>query len=267
MLPQRSALAQFLRARRSLVQPTDVGLPAGGRRRVTGLRREEVAVLAGISTDYYLRLEQGREDHPSDQVLGALGRALHLDDDAVAYMRNLIRRRAAIAIEPLQQPHPAIGSLIDGWSLTAAHLVDPGLTVVTANKLAAALSPHFAVGANPMRAMFLEPDMRDFFRNWEKLTAWAAPLARALFGQRPDPALISLVDELRAKSPRFRQLWARHDVNQDSAGVMLANHPQVGHLDLNYQQMVLPATGHVLVAFWANPGSASEAGLLRLANS
>jgi transcriptional regulator with XRE-family HTH domain len=258
------ALAQFLRARRSLVQPADVGLPPGGRRRVTGLRREEVAVLAGISTDYYLRLEQGREENPSDQVLDSIARALQLDDYAVSYMRNLMRHQSAASVEPLQKPHPAIGALLDSWPLTAAHIVDPGLTVIIANKLAAGLSAHLAVGANPMRAMFLEPEMRDFYRNWEKLTAWAAALARALFGQRPDPALISLVDELRAKSPRFRELWARHDVNRDAAGVMLANHPEVGPLDLNYQQMVLPATGHVLVAFWAEPDSKSEAGLRRL---
>jgi transcriptional regulator with XRE-family HTH domain len=264
---EASALAQFLRARRSLVQPADVGLLAGGRRRVTGLRREEVAILANISTDYYLRLEQGREEHPSDQVLDAISRALQLDDDAVTYMRNLMRHPSVEGrVEPLQKPHPAIGALLDGWPLAAAHVVDPGLTVVTANKLAAALSPHLEVGANPMRAMFLDPESRDFYRNWERLTAWAAALARALFGQRPDPALISLVDELRVKSPRFRELWARHDVNRDAAGVMLANHPQVGRLDLNYQQMVLPATGHVLVAFWAEPGSASEVALRRLAS-
>jgi transcriptional regulator with XRE-family HTH domain len=264
---EASALAQFLRARRSLVRPADVGLSAGGRRRVTGLRREEVAILANISTDYYLRLEQGREDNPSDQVLDAIGGALQLDDDAVTYMRNLMRHPSVEGrVEPLQKPHPAIGALLDGWPLAAAHMVDPGLTVVTANKLAAALSPHLEVGANPMRAMFLDPEARAFYRNWERLTAWAAALARALFGQRPDPALISLVDELRVKSPRFRELWARHDVNRDAAGVMLANHPQVGRLDLNYQQMVLPATGHVIVTFWAEPGSVSEVALRRLAS-
>jgi hypothetical protein len=107
----------------------------------------------------------------------------------------------------------------------------------------------------------------EFYRNWERLTAWAVRLARAMYGQRPDPALISLVDELIERSARFRALWARHDVNQDAAGVMRAKHPQVGPLDLNYQQMVLPTTGHVLVAIWAEPGSASEAGLRRLRGS
>ena len=267
-MAQVSALAQFLRARRSLVQPADVGLPAGGRRRVAGLRREEVAVLANISTDYYLRLEQGREDNPSDQVLNAIGVALRLDDDAVAYMRNLMRHQSGAGrFEPLQPPHPAIGALIDGWPLTAAHVFDSGLTVVTANRLAEALSPHLGVGSNVVRGLFLNPELRDFYRNWERLTAWAVRLVRAMYGERPDPALTSLVDELIKQSPRFRQLWDRHDVNQDAAGVMLANHPQVGPLDLNYQQMVLPTTGHVLVAFWAEPGSASEAGLRHLGGS
>jgi transcriptional regulator with XRE-family HTH domain len=223
-------------------------------------------VLAGISTDYYLRLEQGREDNPSDQVLDAIARALQLDDDAVTYMRNLMRHKsAARRIEPLQEPHPRIGALLDGWPLTAAHVFDPGLTVVTANALVKALSPHFGAGSQAVRALFLEPEMRDFYRNWERMTAWAVPLVRALFGERPDPALIGTVNELREQSPRFRQLWARHDVKHEPAGLMLVNHPRVGHLDLNFQHLALPATGHVLLVYWAEPGSASEAGLRRLA--
>jgi hypothetical protein len=180
-------------------------------------------------------------------------------------MRNLMRHHSGAGrFEPLQQPHPGIGALIDGWPLAAAHVFDPGLTVVIANRLAEALSPHLGVGSNVVRGLFLDPELRDFYRNWERLTAWAVRLVRAMYGQRPDPALIDLVDELIEHSARFRALWARHDVNQDVSGVMRANHPQVGLLDLHYQQMVLPTTGHVLVAFWAEPGSASEAGLRRL---
>jgi transcriptional regulator with XRE-family HTH domain len=261
-----SALAQFLRARRSVVQPAEVGLPTGGRRRVAGLRREEVAILAGISTDYYLRLEQGREENPSDQVLDAIGRALLLDDQAVRYMRNLMRHQAH-RIEPLREVRPAIKDLINGWPLTVAQVVDPGLTVVAANRLSVAFSPHYRVGANTMRALFLAPEMREFHRNWKNLTSWAVPLVRALYGQRPDPALVRLVDELREKSAHFRQLWARHDVKQEAAGIMLVTHPLVGPMDLNYQQMALPTTGHVLVTYWAEPGSASEAALRRLADS
>jgi transcriptional regulator with XRE-family HTH domain len=262
---EASALAQFLRARRSLVQPADVGLPAGGRRRVAGLRREEVAILANISTDYYLRLEQGREEHPSDQVLNAISRALLLDNDAVAYMRNLMRHQSTDGrIEPLQELHPAIGALLDSWPLAAAFVIDPGMTVVAANQLAAALSPHLRVGANTMRELFLDTESRDLYRNWKLLTVWAVRLVRASYGQRPDPALIGLVDELIEQSPRFRQLWDRHDVKHEPAGGMGINHPRVGTLHLNYQQMVLPGTGHMLVAYWADPGSDSEDGMRRL---
>jgi hypothetical protein len=201
-------------------------------------------------------------------VLDAIGRALKLDDDAVTYMRNLMRHQSTEGrVEPLQELYPTLGTLLDGWSRAAAHVVDPGLTVVLANRLAEALSPQLGVGANTMRELFLDPKSRDLYRNWKKLTAWAVRLVRALYGQRPDPALINLVDELIEQSPRFRQLWARHDVRQEAAGVMGINHPQVGPLYLNYQQMVLPATGHVLVAYWAEPGSASESGLRHLANS
>jgi transcriptional regulator with XRE-family HTH domain len=260
-----SALAQFLRARRSLVQPDDVGLPSGSRRRVAGLRREEVAILANISTDYYLRLEQGREEHPSDQVLNAIGRALLLDDDAVAYMRNLMRHQSTDGgIEQLQELHPALGALLDGWPLTVAFVVDPGMTVVLANKLAAAVSPHLPVGTNAMREVFLDPHSPEFYRNWRLLTAWSVRLLRASYGQRPDPALVRLVDELIEHSPRFRQLWERHDVRHKRAGGLGINHPLVGALHLNYQHMPLPATGHVLVTYWADPGSPSEEGMRRL---
>jgi transcriptional regulator with XRE-family HTH domain len=267
-LAHGSALAQFLRARRSLVQPADVGLPEGERRRVAGLRREEVAVLAGISSDYYLRLEQGREDHPSDQVLNAIARALRLDDDAVAYMRNLMRHQSVDGrVERLQELHPMIGALLDGWSLAAACVVDPGMTVVVANQLAAALSPHFQVGANTMRELFLDANSPELYRNWKLLTAWSVRLVRTSYGQRPDPALIGLVDELIEQSPRFLQLWARHDVKHDVAGGLSMNHPRVGTLHLNFQQMMLPATDHALVAYWADPGSPSEAGMRRLGTS
>ncbi|BBY13285.1 helix-turn-helix domain-containing protein [Mycobacterium marseillense] len=264
MAAKGSALAQFLRARRSLVRPADVGLPAGERRRVDGLRREEVAVLAGISTDYYLRLEQGRETNPSDQVLTSIARALRLDDDAVVYMRNLMRHRSAERTAPLQQVNPGIRDLLDGFDRAAAFVVDPGMTVVVANRVAEALSPHLRVGGNALRELFLDPRSPELYRDWKLLTAWAVRLLRATYGQRPDPALINLVDELIEHSPRFRQLWDRHDVKHEVAGGLGVNHPEVGALRLNYQQLVLPGTGHVLVTYWADAGSPSEAGMLRL---
>ncbi len=186
-----------------------------------------MAALAGISTDYYRRLEQGQEDSPSVQVLDAIGRALQLDDDAVTYMRNLLHHRAiAGRMKSFEQPHSAIGVLLDSWSVTAAVVVDPGMTVVRANNLAKALCPHFGAGANTVRAIFLEPQMRSFYRDWERLTSWCVSFTRAMLGQRPDPTLISLVDELRTHSAWFRHLWARHDVTQETPAVMLINHPQ-----------------------------------------
>lgn len=226
-----------------------------------------MAVLAGISTDYYRRLEQGQEDNPSDQVLDAIGQALQLDDDAVAYMRNLVHHNVVGGqTDLLSKPHPALGDLLDGWPLTVAHVFDPGMRVVSANKLADALSPHHGVGANTVRAVFLEPEMRRFYRNWEELTAWTVAFIRAMLGRRPDPALIDLVDELKTHSARFGDLWAQHDVTQETVRLMFIDHPQVGPLDLNYQQMLLSGTAHWLIIYWAEPGSASEAGLRRLAS-
>ncbi|WP_308207253.1 helix-turn-helix domain-containing protein [Mycobacterium stomatepiae] len=140
---QRLTLAQFLRVRRNLVQPADVGLPSGGRRRVAGLRREEVAVLASISTDYYLRLEQAREENPSGEVLDAIAGALKLDDDAAAYMHNLVRQNSAQRRgESLREIHPELEALLDSWPLTVAYVCDPNLDVVLANSLAEKVSPN-----------------------------------------------------------------------------------------------------------------------------
>jgi len=262
---ERAVLADFLRARRNLVSPADVGLPGGDRRRVAGLRREEVSVLAGISTEYYVRLEQGREHNPSDEVLAGIGRALRLNADAVVYMRSLASGRMSeiggSAVAPLD---PAIDTLIAGWPLAAAHVHDRSLTVVAVNQLARALSPHFDVGSNALRALFLEPQMREFYRDWRTVTAWSVRLVRAFVGRDPSPELLASIDELSRESERFRQLWAHHQVKHDSSGMILIDHPKVGPLDLHFQHLVLPGTGHTMVAYWADPGSLFEDGLRRL---
>src|SRR5271156_3721185 len=156
-----SALATFLRARRELVKPADVGLPNSDRRRVEGLRREEVAMLAGISTEYYLRLEQGRDHQPSDQVLEGLARALRLDDDAAIYLREVARpqppRRRRTVPERFD---PAVQTLIDSWPLTAAFVLNRNLTVLASNGVARTLSRFFTPRENILRAVFLEPEMR-----------------------------------------------------------------------------------------------------------
>jgi transcriptional regulator with XRE-family HTH domain len=265
------ALAQFLRVRRRAVQPADVGLPTNGRRRVAGLRRDEVARLAGISVAYYQRLEQGRDRHPSEPVIRGIARALQLDPDAARYLRDLAGRRESgqQRRHPERSPqlNPAVQQLIDSWPLTPALVYrSHTLTVAAANGLALALSPLFGPGHNSLRALFFEPEMREFFRNWDELAAHTVPYLRSLLGaDRGDPELIDLIGELSVRSTQFRELWERHEVRRSPRGLMMINHPEVGPLDLHYQQLILPDTGHLLVPYWADSGSPSEAKLRTLA--
>jgi transcriptional regulator with XRE-family HTH domain len=259
-----SALAQFLRNRREQLQPADVGLPSGGRRRVAGLRREEVAALAGVSVDYYLRIEQGRESNPSDQVLDGISRALQLDEDGAAYLRNLVRRPRSANRCPTKQLDPSIHSLIESWPLTPVHIQDCSLNVTAANPIANAVFPQIALGDNPLLSLFLDPDSQNFYRNWDKLSAWAVGWLRAHAVHHPDPGLTAVIEELLVRSERFRMLWSRHDVTHDGSGKMKLLHPEVGPMTLQFQHLTLERSGHVLVAFWAQPGSSSERALRQL---
>ncbi len=265
MARKADPLSEFLRSRRSKIQPADVGLPGGSRRRVLGLRREEVAILAGISTDYYHRIEQGRE-RPSDQVLDALAGALRLSPDAAAYMRTLVsgsggRTRTP---EPGRPIDPSLQVLLDGWPMSPASIHDGSATVIIANDLAAALSPSFAPGGNPVRSLFLDPATREFYRNWEGLTAWSVRWLRSFVGDHPHPGLDALVEELDAGSAWFRELWASYDVKGHASGLILVNHPVAGHLDLHFQHLMLRGSANIMVVYWADPGSPSEQALRRL---
>jgi transcriptional regulator with XRE-family HTH domain len=254
-----SALASFLRARRELVKPADVGLPNGDRRRVEGLRREEVAMLAGISAEYYLRLEQGRDHQPSDQVLEGLARALQLDEDAATYLRELARPQPRRRRRPVpDRCDPAVQALIDGWPVTAAFVASRNMTILASNPVARALSRFFAPGENIMRAAFLEPELRTLYRDWEMLTTRIVPFVRAVLGaEPPDEELAELIGELGV-SERFRTLWARHDVKHRFNGPTGFYHPQVGPLDLHYTILHLPDQRQILVTYHAEPGSPSE---------
>jgi transcriptional regulator with XRE-family HTH domain len=254
-----SALASFLRARRELVKPADVGLPNGDRRRVEGLRREEVAMLAGISAEYYLRLEQGRDHQPSDQVLEGLARALQLDDDAATYLRELARPQPRRRRRPVpDRCDPAVQALIDGWPVTAAFVANRNMTILASNPVARALSRFFAPGENILRAAFLEPELRTLYRDWEMLTTRIVPFVRAVLGaEPPDEELAELIGELGV-SEQFRTLWARHDVKHRFNGPTGFYHPQVGPLDLHYTILHLPDQRQILVTYHAEPGSPSE---------
>jgi transcriptional regulator with XRE-family HTH domain len=263
-------IGEYLRARRELVRPEDVELPdAGSHRRVPGLRREEVAMLAGVSADYYVRLEQGRDQHPSAQVLDALARALQLDDYATAHLHRLaappVRRRRR---SPRPEKVPAgILRLIASWSHTPAYVYGRYMDVLAANPLATALAPYHAPGHNLVRAAFLDPRVRDMYGDWDYVTESTVAGLRALVGPDvDDPRLNELVGELSVRSERFRQLWARHDARPKRSGTSLLDHPQVGPLELSYEKLPIPDTNcQTLVINHAEPGTPTAQALTLLA--
>jgi transcriptional regulator with XRE-family HTH domain len=223
-------LAEFLRSKRESLVPEAVGLRNGDRRRVPGLRREEVALLAGISVEYYLRLEQGRDRHPSDQVLNSISQALQLDVDAHAYMLQLARpQRPFRRRRGGEKVSPHLESMIDQMSVPAIvqSMISGNLA---SNAAAQALSPFFAPGVNTFRAAFLEPEMRELYRDWEDMTAKAVANARTMIGHlTDDPRVAELIGELSMKSERFRTLWAKHDVRVKGEGLTRLRHPQERH--------------------------------------
>ena len=270
-MPGDNAIGEYLRARRELVRPEDIGLPDLGRRRVPGLRRDEVAMLAGVSADYYVRLEQGRDQHPSEQVIEALGRALRLDEDGVAHLRRLAaptarRRRASRRVERV----PAgILELLASLHETPSYVYGRYMDVLAANPLATALVPYYRVGVNLVRASFLDPQIEEIHGDRDRATESAVASLRALTGPDvDDPRLEELVGELSVRSERFRRLWARHDVKPKRSGRSRIDHPQVGPLDLGYEKLPIADTDRLtLVLYHAEPGSKSAQALALLASA
>jgi transcriptional regulator with XRE-family HTH domain len=263
-------IGQFLRARRERVRPEDVGLPDFGRRRVPGLRREELATLAGVSSDYYVRLEQGRERHPSEQVIDALARALRLDEDATAHLHELARpaprrRRAAGRSERVR---PELLRLMEAWSHTPAFVIGRRMDVLAANSLAAALHGGFAGGHNLVRLIFLDPAAPEVYPDWDEVARDTVAVLRASVGpDLDDPHLTDLVGELSLKSEKFRCLWARHDVREKTHGTKRYVHPLVGELALRYETFAVAGNpGQMLVVYHAEPGSPTEQALALLSS-
>jgi transcriptional regulator with XRE-family HTH domain len=257
-----NALGDFLKARRDQVQPAEVGLPVAPRRRVPGLRREELAGLAGISADYYLRIEQGRAASPSAQVLDALARALRLDNAATAHMHAL----AAGAPEaPVERVDPALVVLVEQLSVPA-FVAGRYQDCLASNALASRLSPAFSPGCNMLRQLFVDPAQRELHIDWDDATAGVVGGLRQVAGTTPhDPRLLVLVDEMTASSERFAMLWARADVGFRPAGGSHLRHPEVGELHLHRQRFDIPDSGgQHLHLYSAEPGSESERRLERL---
>jgi transcriptional regulator with XRE-family HTH domain len=258
-------LGDYLRARRGQVTPSEVGLVAGPRRRVAGLRRDELALLAGISSEYLQRLEQGRDRHPSTEVLDSIARALRMDAKATAYLHQLAHQTARPSDKPgADHVSPAIVELIDQFPMPAI-VVSRYQDVLAANSIARALSPGFQVGQNLSRWRFLNPAAKQVYPDWEEATALAVGGLRELSADDPDdPRLGALIDELSTGSERFRQLWERADVGY-TKGVSQMRHPDVGDFYLTRTKLDLPHTGgqHIL-AYHAAPDSASARALDQL---
>jgi transcriptional regulator with XRE-family HTH domain len=267
-----NTLGEYLRARRELVDPATVGLRVAGVRRTPGLRREEVATLAGISADYYLRLEQGRDRHPSPQVLDALARVFGLDATATDYLLSLVRPAAGPAEPPARRPRretvPAsVRQLIAAVNLPA-FVESRMFDVLAANARATALSPSMRPGENRLRSMFLDPAERDLYPDWQKAIVGLIASFRASIGPAADdPRIAQLVGELSLASEPFRKLWARHDVRALAGGAVTMNHPEVGPLELWREKLPIgDSGGQLLVLYHAEPGSDSAAALDRLAD-
>lgn len=224
-------------------------------------------MLSGISAEYYLRLKQGRDRHPSAQVLDALAIALRLDADATAHLHALAAPRRSRRRQPTERVPEGILQLISTWSRTPAFVQGRLLDVLAANSLAQALSPLFVPGTNMIRELFLDPASGAAHGRWEVSTEGAVAALRALVGPDvDDPALVELVGELSVRSERFRRLWARHDVRPKRSGTGTITHPRAGSLELRHEKLPIPdADGQVLVVYHAEPGSPSAERLALLA--
>ncbi|HWG24454.1 helix-turn-helix transcriptional regulator [Actinospica sp.] len=258
-----NALGEYLRARRELIDPAEAGLRVVGVRRTPGLRREEVATLAGISADYYLRLEQGRDRNPSPQVLEALARVFRLDAIATEHLLSLVAARPAAARRPRREVVPAgIRQLIDVINLPA-FVESRMFDVLAANRLATAVSPNILPGVNRLRAIFLDPDEQDLHPDWEQAAGGMVAGFRASVGTDvDDPRIVQLVGELSLASEPFRRLWARHDVAALAGGSMRLRHPQVGVLELRREKLPLSDSGgQILAIYHAELGSESARAL------
>lgn len=264
----RTPLGDYLRARRELVSPESVGLSTKGQRRVPGLRREEVAVLAGISSDYYLRLEQGRDDNPSLDVLEALAGALLLDETATTYLIGLSapEHRRTPRRDRRESVPVGIRQLVATIGLPA-FVENRRFDVLAANDLARALSPTLSIGVNRLRALFLDPGEQALCPNTERAMAHqVASFRQSVGSDTDDPRVVELVDELSQASERFRQLWARHDVHANEGTQRAMYHPRVGDITLHKERLhINGADGLSLVVYHAVPGTANAEKLARLA--
>jgi transcriptional regulator with XRE-family HTH domain len=269
---QDNRLGEFLRARRARLRPEDVGLPAGiGVRRTPGLRREEVATSAGVSVDYYTRLEQGREVNPSAPVLDAIAAALRFNEEEQAQLHALSR-----LLTGRVRPMPAVRSVSAGALLLLenlrpcpAHILSPYSDILAANPESLAL--HVGLDEwppqhrNTIRYLFRHPATRALFPDWDRLARITVARTHRLAAHSPAPELTALIDELHTHSREFADLWARHEVSGRGGDRRLFHHPVAGEFALESQTLYLGDAGSRITVFQAHPGTPDHAAMLALA--
>lgn len=274
-------IREFLTTRRARITPEQAGLPVFGhrQRRVPGLRREEVALLAGMSTEYYVRLERGNAKGVSEAVLEGISRALHLDDAERSHLYDLIRtankgthprrRRGPLRV---QQVRPAVQQMIDAMTALPTIVQNERLDLIASNRLGAAFYSEMYVQPqrppNFGRFLFLDPRSRNFYRDWNDAARQTVALLRSAAGRAPyDRVLSDLVGELSTRSDDFRTLWAAHNVRLHHSGSKLVHHPIVGDLDLTFEGLTIGSDqGLSIIAYTAEPGSTTHDSLQLLAH-
>jgi transcriptional regulator with XRE-family HTH domain len=274
-MEDRDGIREFLASRRARITPDQAGLPVyGTNRRVEGLRREEVALLAGISVEYYTRLERGNTNGVSDDVLEGIARALQLDEAERAHLFDLVR--ATLTRAPRRRPtqervRPGVQQILD--SITApAYVRNERLDILAANRLGEALySPVFDLSSRPInsaRFLFLSPKASEFFVDWDTIAHDAVAILRSAAGRDPyDKRLTDLIGELSTRSDEFRVRWAAHNVKFHRTGTKRFHHPVVGEVTLNFEALELAADpGQRLNVYTAEPGSPSHDALDLLAS-
>jgi transcriptional regulator with XRE-family HTH domain len=270
-------LGEFLRTRRADLTPEDAGITSYGARRVPGLRREELAQLAGVSATYYTRLEQGQSTNASEAVIDAIARALNLNDDERAHLHDLARPARVPRRRPTRPDHARPGTirLLNAMDDIPAVAMGKRNEVLAWNPLGhLLLAGHldFDAPQRPMdrpnltRMLFLDPHTRDLYRNWREEASKAVASMRFVTAQfRDDRELAELIGEISMKSPEFASLWAKHPVQKCMSGVKQFHHPEVGDFDLGFEVLHLPdANGRRIMTHTAEPGSPAETALALL---
>lgn len=277
-MDNRAEVRDFLVSRRARITPEQAGVETyGGRRRVAGLRREEAARLAGVSVDYYTRVERGNLHGTSESVLDAIARALQLDSAEQDHLHNLARqanssRTRAPRKAPDRALRPALQHLLDAITDAPAYISNTGMDIIAANQLGYALHSQMFTDttrpANHSRFIFLDPRSRDFYVNWDRIADSNVGILRRLAGRTPyDRRISDLVGELSVHSEEFRTRWASHNVRHHYAGAKAFNHPVIGRLDLGFQAIELESDPDLsLTIYPAEPGSPSHEGLRLLAS-